>query len=85
MRVSRLFGAAAVGTALLVSVAACGSSSSNKGTASQAKSSGGGMSATEMKCMDKHYAGQHAKLCPSAAPEASGMTASADRKSSSIG
>ena len=27
------------------------------------------MSAQEMKCMDKHYAGKNPKLCPSAAPE----------------
>ena len=27
------------------------------------------MSAQEMKCMDKHYAGKNTKLCPSAAPE----------------
>ena len=32
------------------------------------------MSAQEMKCMDKHYAGQNPKLCPNAAPEAKPYT-----------
>ena len=74
MRVSRLFGAAVVGTAMLVTVAACGSSS-NKGTAAPAaKSSGHGMSAQEMKCMDKRFAGSNPKLCPDAAPEAKPYT-----------
>ena len=74
MRVRRFFRAAAVGTSLLVAVAACGSSS-NKGTAIPApKSSGGGMSAQDMKCMDKHYAGTNPKRCPNAAPEAKPYT-----------
>ena len=72
MRVSRLFGAAVVGTAMLVTVAACGSSS-NKGTAAPAapaKSSGHGMSAQEMKCMDKHYAEDNPGKCEGASSSA---------------
>ncbi len=53
---------------MLVTVAACGSSS-NKGTAAPAKASGDGMSAQEMKCMDKQFAADHAKACPNAMPE----------------
>ena len=58
---------------MLVTVAACGSSS-NKGTAAPVKSSGHGMSAQEMKCMDKQFAGNNPKLCPEAAPEAKPYT-----------
>ena len=58
----------------MVSVAACGSSSSDTAKSSPAKSSGHGMSAQEMKCMDKHYSADHAKMCPDAAPEAKPYT-----------
>ena len=69
MRVSRVFSSAATGLAIVVVLAACGSSGGGKASTKTAKpaSDHGGMSAQEMKCMDKQYAGHNPDKCAGAA------------------
>ena len=66
MRLSRVFSTTAVGLAVVVGLAACGSSGGGGATPktkSTQTTSNHGMSAQEMKCMDKHYAGHNPEKC----------------------
>ncbi len=79
MRVSRFLGVAAIGTALMVVAAGCGSSS-NKSADKKAETPAAkaddhkmaddhGMSAQEMKCMDSQFAKDNPAKCEGAAVE----------------
>ncbi len=71
MRVSRVFSSAATGIAIVVVLAACGSSGGGKASVKTEKPAAdhGGMSAQEMKCMDKDYAEHNHGKCDGAAKE----------------
>ena len=68
VRLSRVFATTTVGLAVVLGLAACGSSGG--GTAKTQPSpttSNHGMSTQEMMCMDKHYAGHNPEKCGGAA------------------
>ena len=63
MRVTRFVATAAVGLAVVVGLAACGSSSSTQGAAKTKPAANGGMSAQDMLCMSKKYQTDHPEKC----------------------
>lgn len=73
MRVSRVFATAAAGLAVVLGLAACGSSSDTSAAKPKA-SNHGGMTDQEMKCMSKHYASHHPDKCGGASKSAKPYT-----------